>query len=163
MSSVASSAAAVPTPPSCNSIDYQIPTEDVACAVANVQGIPDNYTDIAKGCCKDAPVEQYAAKDCGFYCLSIGQAQMNLSSCLIENGVEPGLIFCNSNTTATATGSPSDSASATSSGGSGSSTGGADSQESTGAAPATVPQTVSKAGLGMLAMIVVSAAAGAML
>lgn len=75
----------------------------------------------------------------------------------MEGGVTPSSIFCNGQQTQTATGTPS--ASKT---GKGSATNSAGASQSTGAAAGVVvPQGVSKAGLGMLGMIVVSVFAGA--
>lgn len=164
MSSVASSAGPSPSSSSCASADFtRFPTTDVACAVGSVQGIPSNTSDAFKTCCKSAPVEQFNGA-CGYYCLSVQQTVAELQKCFQDNGVSPGSIFCNSNNTATATGRPSGGASAsatTSRGASGTSSAGAG--QSTGAAPVVVPHGVSKAGLGMLGMLVVSVFAGAML
>lgn len=162
MSSVVSSALATPSSSSCSTADFtQFPTKDVACAVGSVNGIPSNTSDVLSSCCKSAPVEQFNG-DCGYYCLSVDQSVGDLQKCFQEGGVNPSTIFCSGNNTATATGKPS----ATSSGSStsGSTTGPSGSAQSTGAAPAVLaPQSVSKAGLGMLGMIVVSAFAGALL
>ena len=111
-------------------------------------------------CCKDAPVEKYAS-DCGLYCLSVGQSVADLQKCFQDDGISAQLIFCNANNTATATGKPDSTSNPTASGTKGSSTTAA---HSTGAAPGlAVQQGVSKAGLGVLAMLVISAAAGALL
>jgi hypothetical protein len=90
---------------------------------------------------------------CGYYCLSVQQTVAELQKCFMDGGVRPATIFCNGNNTATATGKQSGGASATSSGKGASGTG------STGAGAAL---SVSKAGLGMLGMIVVSAFASAL-
>ena len=80
----------------------------------------------------------------------------------MDGGVDPRMIYCSGNQTSEATGTPSGSGSATRSGSPSSS--GSDDSDSTGAAAAALaPQAVSKAGLGMLAMVVVSALAGVML
>jgi hypothetical protein len=72
--------------------------------------------------------------------------------------VSPSTIFCNGQQTQTATGSPS----AKKTGGSATNSAGA--SPSTGAAPGlTASQSVSKAGLGMLGMMVVSVFVGAMI
>ena len=83
----------------------------------------------------------------------------------MENGIAPGTIFCNSNNTATATGTPTGGASSTASGtrGGSSGTASAGASGSAGAAAGVVVPQVSKAGLGVLGMIVVSVFAGAML
>ncbi|KAF2131508.1 hypothetical protein P153DRAFT_383608 [Dothidotthia symphoricarpi CBS 119687] len=160
MSSVLSSAAASATASSCSTADFtQFPTQDVACAVGSTQGIPSNTSDVLKSCCKSAPVESFNG-ECGWYCLSVDQAVADLLSCFMEGGVSSSSVFCNSNNTATATSKPDKTGSATASG-TGSSTG---AEESKGAAPAVfAPQGVSKTGLGVLAMIVVSTFAGALL
>jgi hypothetical protein len=84
----------------------------------------------------------------------------------MDNGIAPGTIFCNSNNTATATSTPSGKASSTPSGTKGGSSGTSSpgaSGSAGAAAGVVVPMGVSKAGLGMLGMILVSAFAGAML
>lgn len=163
MSAVASSVAPSASGSSCANADFtRFPTADVACAVGSTQGIPSNTSDAFTKCCKSAPVEQWNGA-CGYYCLSVQQSVADLQKCFQDNGVSAGSIFCNSNNTATATGRPSGSASATGTRGGASGTSSAGASQSTGAAPATVPQGVSKAGLGMLGMIVVSVFAGAML
>ncbi|KAF2018913.1 hypothetical protein BU24DRAFT_405649 [Aaosphaeria arxii CBS 175.79] len=161
MSSVATSAAA-PSATSCTQQSFSdYPTQDVFCAFDGRSGIPDKYEDHFKTCCKDAPVQKWA-NDCSLYCLSAGQPVSSLISCLQEQGVTPGLIFCNGNNTMTATATDLSPTKPTGTAGSGSGTSGP--RQSTGAAvPAVVPQGVSKAGLGMLAMIAISAFAGAML
>jgi unsaturated rhamnogalacturonyl hydrolase len=78
----------------------------------------------------------------------------------MDGGVNPSTIFCSGNNTASATGNPSGTASRTASG----TATGTNSPDSTGAASAVLaPRGVSKAGLGMLGMIVFSAIAGALL
>jgi hypothetical protein len=81
----------------------------------------------------------------------------------MENGIASNTIFCNGNNTATATGTPSKTAGSSASGTSGSSSGTSSPGASTGAAAGLVTPQVSKTGLGMLGMIIVSAFAGAML
>jgi hypothetical protein len=78
----------------------------------------------------------------------------------MDKGVNPRDILCSGNNTASATGTPSGSASRTSSGSVPDATGESGSPGSTGAA---VPMGVSKAGLGVLGMFVMSAFAGALL
>lgn len=168
MSSIVSSAAATPSSSSCSTADFTVfPTTDVACAVGSINGIPTNTSDVFSSCCKSAPVEQFNGA-CGYYCLSVEQSVADLQKCFMDGGVNPSNIFCNSNNTATATGKPESSASPTSSGsrasGSAASTTRPGSQQSTAAAPVVLaPQSVSKAGLGMLGMIVISTIAGALL
>jgi hypothetical protein len=166
MSSVLSSAAANPTG-GCNTQSYStFPTEDIACAVAyaSTDGLPSNYTDLMKGCCKDAPVNSYA-DNCALYCLSIGQSVADLQTCFQEAGINPGWIFCNGNNTATATATSGDSESTGGPSATGSKTGSTGGADSTGAASAIMApqQGVSKAGLGMLAVLVVSVFAGALI
>lgn len=157
-----SSAVSAPLPSgsaSCSNADFAAaPTKDIFCGVVSTQGIPSNTSDALKTCCKSAPVEPYNGANCGLYCLSIQQTVADLQECYMKEGVRPQDIRCNGNNSATATASPSK----TSGGGNGASeTGGAGSSGSgTGAA---APVAVSKAGLGMLGMIVVSVFAGAML
>ncbi|KAF2189485.1 hypothetical protein K469DRAFT_747568 [Zopfia rhizophila CBS 207.26] len=164
MYSVISSVAANPTG-ACNAVAYNIPIQDAACALANVQGTPSNYSDIMSKCCGAAPVEKYA-NDCASYCLASGQSAGSLIECLQKEGAKPGDIFCNANNTASATGKVSSSGSGTSkpTGTQGGTAAGASSTGSQGAAPGLVtPQVVSKAGLSMLAMLFISAAAGALM
>jgi hypothetical protein len=126
-----------------------------ACAVArsSTDGLPSNYTDMMKGCCKSAPVESFAS-NCGLYCLSVGQSVADLNACFQSAGIYPGYIFCNGNLTATATGRP-DSAKATGGAGPTSAAG----QKGEGA----MRQSMSKAGMGVVAMLMVSVVAGVFL
>jgi hypothetical protein len=76
----------------------------------------------------------------------------------MDGGVSPSSIFCNGQQTQTATGTPS----AKKTGGSATNSAGA--SPSTGAASGfSASQSMSKAGLGMLGMVVVSVFAGAMI
>ncbi|KAF2661286.1 hypothetical protein K491DRAFT_447658 [Lophiostoma macrostomum CBS 122681] len=161
MSSVASSAAASATS-TCASVSYStFPTEDVGCATASTGGLPSNYSDFMKGCCKTAPVESWA-NDCALYCLSIGQSVGDLNTCFQSAGIAPSDIICNANLSASATATKAPDSTSNPSGtaaGSGSTAG-----ATKGAAVALVPQQgVSKAGLGMLVMLFVSGAVGALL
>ncbi|EOA82006.1 hypothetical protein ACJQWK_05353 [Exserohilum turcicum] len=141
----------------------EFPTKDAACAVGGTSGVPSNTTDVLSKCCKKAPVEQWNGS-CGYFCLSFEQSVRELQTCFMDGGVDPRLIFCNSNNSATATGTPTGSgvagASRTSGSGPGATGSGASDKDHKGAAPAV---GVSKAGLGMLGMVVVSALAGALL
>jgi unsaturated rhamnogalacturonyl hydrolase len=77
----------------------------------------------------------------------------------MDQGMDPSAIFCNANNTAEATGTPSSRGGARRTGGSGAdATGGSEGDEE-GAAPAV---GVSKMGLGMLGMVLVSALTGAL-
>ncbi|KAH8727581.1 hypothetical protein GQ44DRAFT_703475 [Phaeosphaeriaceae sp. PMI808] len=167
MTSVMSSAAPSASSSSCSTADFtKFPVQDVACAVASIQGLPSNTTDALKKCCK-SKVEDFNAP-CGYLCLASGQSVADLQKCFMDGGVSPGTIFCNGNNTATATAKPSTGPSSTSGASSGASSVKPSGTGSSGASQSTVPgfaakQGVSKAGLGMLGMIVVSAFAGAML
>jgi hypothetical protein len=161
--SALSSAPADATPSglaACHTADFTvIPTNDTACAVASQRGdLASNTRDILDKCCGDAPVEEFNG-DCGFYCLSVKQAVAELQACFMDGGVRPADIFCNANNTATATGEPTKGASASGSGAAASGTAGGDQN----AAAAIRPRGLSKSGLGVIAMVVVSAFAGAML
>lgn len=162
MSSVLSSGAANPTS-GCSTASYsQLPTQDVACAVAvaSNEGLPNNYKDFMRACCKVAPVESFAS-ECGLYCLSIGQSVADLNKCFQDAGVNPRYIFCNGNNTATATATeaPTDSTSNPTAPGSS-----ANPQGVKSAAPKVIlRQGVWKAGLGILAILLLSAATEALL
>lgn len=146
---------------SCSTADFTVfPTNgDIACAVGSVNGIPSNTSSVFDSCCKSASVEQFNG-ECGLYCLAVEQTVADLQKCFMDGGVLPGSILCNGNNTATATGKGSSSGSPTSSGNRGS----ASATESTGAAASMLaPQSLNKAGLGVLGMLVVSAFAGALL
>ncbi|KAF9740849.1 hypothetical protein PMIN06_004739 [Paraphaeosphaeria minitans] len=173
MSSVVSSAisstaasAAAPSNSACAQTSFtEFPTKDAACAVGGTSGVPDNYEDILKGCCKSAPVETWGS-DCALWCLAADQSIADLQKCWQDGGVKAGSIQCNQPNNATATGEVS----GTSSSGNGAketgsqTSGGASSSTSSpGAAPVVVPQHMSKAGLGMLAMVLGSAVFGALL
>ncbi|KAF1364893.1 hypothetical protein EJ07DRAFT_76657, partial [Lizonia empirigonia] len=151
---------------SCATADFtQFPTQDVACAIGSTTStLASNTSSVLKDCCKSAPVESFNG-DCGYYCLSVQQSVSDLQSCFMENGIAPGTIFCNSNNTATATGTPTGGASSTGSSASGGSSGTSSpgASGSTGAAPGLVVPQVSKVGLSVLGMIVVSVFAGAVL
>lgn len=164
------SASATPTSTSCATADFSTflqQTKDVACAVGSTAGLPSNYKDILKGCCKSAPV-QSLSNDCALYCLSVEQSVADLQKCFQDGGVNPAWIFCSANNTATATSKPS----ASSHSGSGTSSdtpsvtqsGAAASSSHNAANVMGAPaQGVSKAGLGVVAMIGLSAVFGAFL
>jgi hypothetical protein len=158
-SSTAAAASASPT--SCSAQSYsQFPTKDIGCAVGGIKGFPSSYRDTLKKCCKSAPVESWA-NDCALYCLSVDQPIADLQKCWQDGGVNPAEIFCSGNNTATATGKPSSSG-----GASGSKTsGGTPGATSNAAAPGSVAPVVgmSKAGMGMAAMLLVSAVFGVLL
>lgn len=167
---VSSSAASAPSSTSCPAISsVEFPVKDAACAVGSTSGVPDNYSKILKGCCKDAPVESWK-DDCALYCLSVGQSIADLQKCWQDGGVNPAQIFCNGVQNATATSEPSktNGGGAKETGGKGGESGSASGSaagpsNSQGAAHAVVPQGVSKAGVGMLAVILGSALFGALL
>lgn len=158
ISSVLSAASPTASAGSCANRDFsRFPTNDVACAVGSVNGVPSNTSDVFRKYCKSAPVEQFNG-DCGYYCLSVQQSVADLQKCFQEGGVNAAQIFCNGNNTATATGTPSGGASRTSgTSGSPTGTGAGSGGNNSGAAG------MSKAGLGMLGMVFVSAMAGALL
>jgi hypothetical protein len=161
--SALSSALASSTPSSnpCFSADFTTyPTNDTACAVGSQRGdLASNTGDILEKCCGDAPVEEFNG-ECGFYCLSVKQPIADLQACFMEGGIKPADIFCNANNSATATGEPTKGTSPSKSGGAAASgTAGGDQS----AAAGVRPRGLSKTGLGVLAMVVVSAFAGAML
>jgi hypothetical protein len=160
---VPSSAAATPTSTACATVNFSTflqDTKDIACAVGSTSGIPSNYGDVLKGCCKSAPVESYG-NGCALYCLSVDQSVADLQKCFQDGGVKPNVIFCSGNSTATATGKPSGTGSGASESGSQS---GAPAGSSAAAAILGTPtQGISKAGMGVAAMILVSAIFGTLL
>jgi hypothetical protein len=115
-----------------------------------------------KQCCNNAPVESWAG-DCGLYCLSMGQSVADLTKCFQEAGINPSDIMCNGNNTATATATtapdstsnPRESSSATNSAG--------HPQGTNGASAVSAPQGVSKTGLLVTGLLLVSAAFGTLL
>jgi hypothetical protein len=83
----------------------------------------------------------------------------DINKCFQDGGVKPQLILCNGNNSASATGKPSAATTRNPS-----ATGTQESTQSKGAAPGYMaPQSVSKVGLGMLAVLFVSAAIGTLL
>lgn len=160
VSATASSSAASPSNTACTTSAFsKFPTADAACAVGGTSGVPSNYADILKGCCKSAPVESWNS-GCALWCLAADQSIADLQKCWQDGGVAAGGIFCNQPNNATATEKPSGTGSGTKQTGSG---GASSSTSSPGAAPVTVPKGVSKAGLGMLAVVLGSAVFGALL
>lgn len=153
--STSTSTAATASSTACGAKVYDIPTTDAACAVPS----KGNYSDVMHECCKVASVTSYD-NDCGLYCLAQEQSVGNLTSCLTSHGVSYGDAFCNQNTTATATAKVSSSSTTSSS----TKTGSAASSTAKGNAAAAVvmPQTVSKTGLGILAMLFCSTVLGAL-
>jgi hypothetical protein len=97
---------------------------------------------------------------CGYFCLSYEQSVADLRVCFMDNGVNPRDILCSGNNTASATGTPSGGAGASRTGGNGPDATGGNGNSDTGAA---VHVGVSKTGLGVLGMVVLSAFAGALL
>ncbi|CAI6242076.1 unnamed protein product [Periconia digitata] len=139
----------------------EFPTADSGCAVGSRQGIPSSYKDTLQKCCKSAPVESWA-DDCAAYCLAVDQTVADLVKCFQDDKVNPSEIFCSGNNTATATGKPSSSSGSGSSSGRPGETGGSQGDAQQGQNMASV-QGVSKAGLGVVAMVFTSALFGAML
>ena len=159
-STVSSSAAAPSSSNACTTTTFsEFPVKDAACAVGGTSGYPDSYKNVLKGCCKDAPVESWG-NNCALYCLSVDQSIAELQQCWQNGGVRPGDIFCNGvqNSTATSTPTKTNGGGAKEMGGSA-----ASSTNSPGAAYAVVPQGPTKAGLGMLAVILGSTVFGALL
>ncbi|KAL1999400.1 hypothetical protein VTN02DRAFT_4576 [Thermoascus thermophilus] len=153
MSPATTTTAALPTATNCGAKLYEIPTTDAACAVPAI----GNYSEVMHQCCKVASVENYN-NGCGLYCLAQEQSVGDLSSCLTSNGIKYGDAFCNHNQTATATAKVSGSTSTSTA----TKTGSAASATASGAAPATIPQqSLSKSGLGILALLFCSTVAGA--
>lgn len=159
MSTAATTSAASTTTASagaCGAKLYEIPITDAACAVPS----KGNYSDVMKECCKVASVHSYD-NNCGLYCLAQEQSVGDLSSCLTSHGVKYGDAFCNTNSSATATAKASSSeatSSATKTGSSASST-----SSHNAAAVVLPPQTISKSGLGVLAILFCSTVMGALL
>ncbi|KAF2813422.1 uncharacterized protein BDZ99DRAFT_370617, partial [Mytilinidion resinicola] len=145
---------------------YTLPTTDAACAVPNKPA--SNYTAVMAQCCHAAPVTKYA-DGCGLYCLAAGQSIGELSTCLTGNGVGVGEAFCNKNTTSTATGkvessgaSKTSAATQTKRSATGTAAAGA---TSTGAAASGYVrgQGMSKAGVAVLGLLLLSSAVGVFL
>jgi hypothetical protein len=157
MSLITSSAVPTASSASCSTADFtQFPTIDVFCAVGSTHGVPSNTSDALSQCCKSAPVEQFNG-DCGYYCLSYGQTVAELQACFMDKGVNPSTIFCSGNQTSSATGTPSGSGVASKTSG-----GGATASASA-SARVSVTGAVSKVGIGMLGIFVVSTLATAVL
>jgi hypothetical protein len=136
----------------------EFPTRDSACSVGGTSGFPSNYRDIFDTCCKSAPVETWS-NDCALYCLSVDQNVGDLQKCFQDEGIQPALIQCNSASNATATGSPSSTNGASRPSSSGESNSNGDNQEG-----AAMPvQGVTKAGLSIMILVVVSAVFGSVL
>lgn len=133
----------------CNAKVYEIPTNDASCA-AKLSG---NMSTVFDDCCKgDAPVKYN--NDCGIYCLAQGQTVEELSSCLMSKSNNYRDVFCLGKQNATATAS----ATTTMATATGTATG---TGTTTGTNAAVLGQPVSKAGLGVLAMLVCSVFMGA--
>lgn len=157
------SASASATPSSCSTADFtRFPTSDIACAVGSTQGIASNTSSVLESCCKSAPVESFNGA-CGWYCLSVEQTVAELQACFMEGGVSPSNVFCNGNNSATATGKPSKTSSASGGAASGTNTAGGAEGTKTPSGAVTQVKGVGKAGLGVLAVVFVSAFAGAVL
>ncbi|KAF7587490.1 hypothetical protein BBP40_007188 [Aspergillus hancockii] len=132
---------------------WQLPIKDAACALPKT----GNYSDIMDKCCSPAKVTEYD-DGCGLYCLAQGQSVKDLQNCMRDNGAKDGLFFCNKEQNATATESAP---SSTKTGDkTGTSTGSGASSTSSGNAGFAIQPTVSKSGLGLLAMFFGSALMG---
>lgn len=152
MSITTTSAIASATAATCGPDVYQLPTTDVACGAR----LTDDMSSVFDECCKgDGPVKYN--NDCGIYCLAQGQTVSELSSCLMSKSNNYGGVFCNNskpNATATEAATTTES---TASGASGTST---TTSTSTSTNAAVVHTPVSKAGLGVVAMLVCSTLMG---
>ncbi|KAJ5550585.1 hypothetical protein N7535_001472 [Penicillium sp. DV-2018c] len=139
-----------PTSTACGGSVWQIPTTDAACAAI----ISGNMTEVMDTCCKNAKPTKYD-NDCGIYCLAQGQDINELQSCLTSKSGNYRGVFCNAalNATATATGTTAatTTASKTSSGTGTSTESGATSTSTDNAA--VVHKSVSKSGLGLVALL----------
>jgi hypothetical protein len=144
MSTTTTSMSATST--ACGGTVWQIPTTHAACAAI----ISGNMTEVMDTCCNAKPTKY--DNDCGIYCLAQGQDVNKLQSCLTSKSGNYQNVFCNAalNATATATSTASRTTSGT-----GTSTESATST-STGNA-AVVNQSVSKSGLGLVALLFGSA------
>ena len=162
MSSASSAAFPSPTGNTCNSVTYDIPIGDIACAISNFGAAASNNTDILKKCCGSAPVTQYN-NNCAAYCIAAGKTAGDLSGCFQAEGANPASIFCNGNTTATATGKPSNTASSPSSSSSGNTATGSAAAKKGAGSSFHGQQSISKSGLGLAVMVFLSAAAGTLL
>ena len=125
----------------CGPSTFVLPTKDAACGLPNSS---DNSAAMDK-CCKPASVKSYSG-DCGLYCLAKDQSLRDLLSCLTDNGVNNGDVFCNDRLNATATtnrkeASKTDSESTS------------DSTSSTSSSMANVQTRMSYWGWGVLAMV----------
>ncbi|KAL2866927.1 uncharacterized protein BJX67DRAFT_354413 [Aspergillus lucknowensis] len=144
--------------PACTGNILVLPVQDAACGLSNT----GNNTDIMTKCCRDADVEKYN-DDCGLYCLAQGQNIGDLSSCIQGNGVNPSEIFCRGNMTATAT-APAPSQTDDNDGDDDDEDATPTDDDDDGAEPTgaavRLGQPVSKAGLGLLAMLFSSAFMG---
>ncbi|KAL4932350.1 uncharacterized protein BDV17DRAFT_194725 [Aspergillus undulatus] len=157
MSSTTSSTAAAAT---CTGSPWELPVQDIACAITTNT---DETSSIMDKCCADANVETYN-DDCSIYCLAQGQSGQDLLDCLKDEGATDGQYFCSAagaNLTQTAT-APVPTATGNDDGDDDepSSTDDAEDPETTDNAAVTLGQPVNKAGLGVLAMLLVSAVMG---
>ncbi|KAF7715462.1 Uncharacterized protein PECH_007116 [Penicillium ucsense] len=133
----------------CTGNVYVLPNVTDAACGAPVSG---NITDAFDSCCKGNTPTKYD-NDCGIYCLAIGQDIGELTKCLEQKSGSYS-VFCNKGTNVTATAS----ATTTKTSSTGTSTHSGAASTSSGAA--VVNQSVSKMGLGVLAMMFCSALMG---
>lgn len=143
----ASSAAAT-----CTGNRWVLPVQDAACGLPN----SGNYSAVMDKCCGPAKVTKYD-DDCGLYCLAQKQTVKELLNCIEDNSASTvhGEVFCSGNMTASATAAlPS----TTGSDSTGTATGTGATASSTGEnAAVAMKQPLSKGGLGVLAVLGVSA------
>lgn len=132
-----------------------LPVQDAACALPNT----GNYSAVMDKCCEPAKVSKFN-DGCGLYCLAQEQSTGDLLECLESNSAATihGQVFCFGNMTATATAAvPSstgkdgkETGTATGTGADATATG----DENMGVA---MKQPLSKGGLGVLAVLGLSA------
>ncbi|KAJ5101368.1 hypothetical protein NUU61_003590 [Penicillium alfredii] len=127
---------------------YEIPTLDASCGAL----LKGNMSEVMDTCCKQATPTKYQ-DDCGIYCLAQGQDVNHLQKCLTSKSGNYRDVFCRGNLNATATAKPTG-ARATSD----STTGTSATSSPTNAA--IINQPISKAGLGLIAMVFCSALMG---
>ncbi|KAJ5130067.1 uncharacterized protein N7515_006106 [Penicillium bovifimosum] len=139
-----------PSSTACGGSVWQIPTTDAACAVV----VSGNMTEVMDTCCKTKPTKY--DNDCGIYCLAQGQDVNKLQSCLTSKSGNYHDVFCNAalNATATATSTASRTSSGT---GTGTGTATESAATSTSTDNAAVGKSVSKSGLGLVALLFGSA------
>ncbi|KAL4889900.1 hypothetical protein BDV59DRAFT_102490 [Aspergillus ambiguus] len=149
MSTTTSAASAAST---CTGNRWVLPVQDAACGLPNT----GNYSAVMDKCCSPAKVTKYD-DDCGLYCLAQEQSTKDLLDCIYDNSASSvhGDVFCSGNMTATATAAVP---SSTGSDSTGTATGTGAQASATGENTAVaMKQPLSKGGLGVLAVLGLSA------